>query len=202
VTEPVDSRDAAAGPPAGLRVLELGGFIAAPTTGRLFAEFGADVVKVERPRTGDELRSWRRAAGDTSLLFRTMGRGKRSVTLDLGTPEGRDVALRLVAASDVVLENFRPGTLERLGLGPDVLRGVRPDLVLVRVSGYGQTGPYRGRPGFASVAESLGGLRHLTGACRWARGTTPPTSSPTRTSPHAACWCATTWRWRRARCGR
>ncbi|WNV74087.1 CaiB/BaiF CoA-transferase family protein [Geodermatophilus sp. DSM 44513] len=151
------------GPLAGIRVLELGGFIAAPMTGRLFAEFGAEVVKVERPRTGDELRSWRRAAGDTSLLFRTMGRGKRSVTLDLHTPEGREIALRLVAASDVVLENFRPGTLERLGLGPDVLRGVRPDVVLVRVSGYGQTGPYRGRPGFASVAESIGGLRHLTG---------------------------------------
>ncbi|WP_100497793.1 CaiB/BaiF CoA transferase family protein [Geodermatophilus chilensis] len=151
------------GPLAGIRVLELGNFIAAPMTGRVFAEFGADVVKVERPRTGDELRGWRRATGGTSLLFRTMARGKRSVTLDLRSPEGRDIALRLVAASDVVLENFRPGTLERLGLGPDELRAVRPDVVLVRISGYGQTGPYRGRPGFASVAESVGGLRHLTG---------------------------------------
>lgn len=151
------------GPLAGLRVLELGSFIAAPMAGRLFAEFGADVVKVERPGTGDELRGWRRGGGETSLLFRTMGRGKRSVTLDLRHPEGREVALRLVAASDVVLENFRPGTLERWGLGPDVLRSVRPDLVLTRISGYGQDGPYRERAGFANVAESVGGLRNLTG---------------------------------------
>lgn len=151
------------GPLAGIRVLELGSYIAAPMAGRLFAEFGADVVKVERPRTGDELRSWRRHSGDTSLLFRTMARGKRSVTLDLRHPEGREIALELVAASDVVLENFRPGTLERWGLGPDVLQSVRPDLVLVRISGYGQSGPYRERPGFASVAESIGGLRNLTG---------------------------------------
>ena len=151
------------GPLAGLRVLELGSFIAAPTAGKLFAEFGADVVKVERPRTGDELRAWRRGAGDTSLLFRTLGRGKRSVTVDLRHPEGRDLVLRLAAHCDVVLENFRPGTLERLGLGPEVLRIARPDLVLVRVSGYGQDGPYRDHPGFASVAEAVGGLRALTG---------------------------------------
>lgn len=160
---PPGERAGAAGPLAGLRVLELGSFIAAPMTGRLLAEFGADVVKVERPGAGDELRSWRRPVGRTSLLFRTMGRGKRSVTLDLRSEEGREIALRLVAASDVVLENFRPGTLERLGLGPDVLRSVRPDVVLTRISGYGQDGPYRDRPGFASVAESIGGLRALTG---------------------------------------
>ena len=147
----------------GVRVLELGNFIAAPTAGRLLAEFGADVIKVERPPTGDELRSWRRNQGDTSLLFRTIARGKRSVTLDLRKPEGRDLALGLAATCDVVLENFRPGTLERLGLGPEDLRARRHDLILVRVSGYGQTGPYRDRPGFASVAEALGGLRNLTG---------------------------------------
>ncbi len=151
------------GPLAGIRVLELGSFIAAPTAGRILAEFGADVVKVERPRTGDELRAWRRARGDTSLLFRTMGRGKRSITLDLRRPEGRRLVLELVAHCDVVLENFRPGTLERWGLGPDVLHAVRPDLVLTRISGYGQDGPYRERPGFASVAESIAGLRNLTG---------------------------------------
>jgi crotonobetainyl-CoA:carnitine CoA-transferase CaiB-like acyl-CoA transferase len=153
----------AAGPLAGVRVLELGNFIAAPTAGRLLAEFGAEVIKVERPRTGDELRAWRRAAGDTSLLFRTMARGKRSVTLDLRHPEGREIALGLAGRCDIVLENFRPGTLERLGLGPDELQAVRPDVILIRISGYGQTGPYRDRPGFASVAESIGGLRHLTG---------------------------------------
>lgn len=151
------------GPLHGIRVLELGNFIAAPTAGRLFAEFGAEVIKVERPRTGDELRAWRRAAGKTSLLFRTMARGKKSVTVDLRSPEGRDLVLRLAAECDVVLENFRPGTLERLGLGPEQLRRSRPDLILVRISGYGQTGPYRDRPGFASVAEAVGGLRNLTG---------------------------------------
>lgn len=151
------------GPLTGVRVLELGNFIAAPTAGRLMAEFGADVIKVERPLTGDELRSWRRAEGEVSLLFRTIARGKRSVTLDLRSPAGRDLALRLAGQCDVVLENFRPGTLERLGLGPTDLRAVRPDIILVRVSGYGQTGPYRDRPGFASVAEALGGLRNLTG---------------------------------------
>lgn len=151
------------GPLSGFRVLELGNFIAAPTAGRLMAEFGAEVIKVERPRTGDELRAWRRAKGDTSLLFRTMARGKKSVTLDLRTPAGRDLALGLAAQCDVVLENFRPGTLERLGLGPAELQAVRPDIILVRISGYGQTGPYRDRPGFASVAEALGGLRNLTG---------------------------------------
>lgn len=158
-----DGSASGTGPLSGVRVLELGNLIAAPTAGRLLAEFGADVIKVERPGAGDELRAWRRDRGNTSLLFRTMGRGKRSVTLDLRSPEGRDLALRLAAECDIVLENFRPGTLERFGLGPDQLREVRPDVILVRVSGYGQTGPYRDRPGFASVAEALGGLRNLTG---------------------------------------
>lgn len=128
------------GPLNGVRVLELGSFIAAPTAGRLFAEFGADVIKIERPRKGDELRAWRRDRGDTSLLFRTIARGKRSVVLDPRHPQGRDLALRLAARCDVVLENFRPGTLERLGLGPAELEAVRRDIILVRVSGYGQTG--------------------------------------------------------------
>lgn len=152
-----------AGPLHGIRVLELGNFIAAPTAGRLFSEFGAEVIKVERPHTGDELRAWRRTEGQTSLLFRTMARGKKSVTVDLRSEEGRDLVLRIAATCDVVLENFRPGTLERLGLGPEQLRQARPELVLVRISGYGQTGPYRDRPGFASVAEAVGGLRNLTG---------------------------------------
>jgi formyl-CoA transferase len=151
------------GPLAGIRVLELGNFIAAPSAGRMLAEFGADVVKIERPLGGDELRRWRLHGGDTSLLFRAVGRNKRSVTLDLRTPRARDIVLRMVADVDVVLENFRPGTLERWGIGPDELRAVNPDLVLVRISGYGQTGPYRDRPGFGGVAEAVGGLRALTG---------------------------------------
>ncbi|HWD01761.1 MAG TPA: CaiB/BaiF CoA-transferase family protein [Amycolatopsis sp.] len=151
------------GPLTGVRVIELGNFIAAPTAGRLLADFGADVVKIERPGTGDELRRWRLYGGDTSLLFRALGRNKRSVTLDLRSPEGQDVARKLIAKTDVVLENFRPGTLERWGLGPDELKKLNPGLVLVRVSGYGQTGPYRDRPGFGGVAEAVGGLRALTG---------------------------------------
>lgn len=159
------------GPLSGIRVLELGNFIAAPTAGRLLAEFGAEVTKVERPGVGDELRHWRLHAGDTSLLFRTLGRNKRSITLDLRRPEGRDIALRLAAKSDVVLENFRPGTLEKWGLGPAELHDVNPSMVLVRISGYGQTGPYRDRPGFGGVAEAIGGLRALTGT---------PGQTPTR----------------------
>jgi formyl-CoA transferase len=154
---------ASAGPLAGIRVLELGNFIAAPSAGRLLGDFGAEVVKIERPGSGDELRRWRLHGGETSLLFRTLGRNKRSVTVDLRSSEGRDIVLRLAAQSDVVLENFRPGTLERWGLGPDRLREQNPQLVVVRVSGYGQTGPYRDRPGFGGVAEAIGGLRALTG---------------------------------------
>ncbi|EWM09932.1 formyl-CoA transferase [Kutzneria sp. 744] len=121
------------------------------------------MIKVERPAGGDELRRWRLVEGDTSLLYRTINRGKRSVTLDLRSDAGRKIALELASHCDVVLENFRPGTLERWGLGPDDLRVVRPDIVLVRISAYGQNGPYRDRPGFGAIAEAVGGLRELTG---------------------------------------
>ena len=150
-------------PLQGIRVLELGNYIAAPTAGRLLADFGADVVKVERPGTGDELRRWRLHAGDTSMLFRTINRGKRSVVLDLRSDAGRAAVLALAAEADVVLENFRPGTLERWGIGPDELEAVNPDLVLVRISAFGQTGPMSARPGFAAVAEAYGGFRELVG---------------------------------------
>lgn len=151
------------GPLAGIRVLELGNFIAAPFAARLFADFGADVIKIEQPGRGDEARGWRLLRGETSMLFRTLARGKRSVTLDLRTEAGQKIALDLVRRCDVVLENFRPGTLERWGLGPAELTAVNPDVVLVRISGYGQTGPYRNRAGFGGAAEAFGGLRHLTG---------------------------------------
>ncbi|MFP5068109.1 CaiB/BaiF CoA transferase family protein [Pseudonocardia nantongensis] len=150
-------------PLAGVRVLELGNYIAAPTTGRLLADFGADVIKVERPRTGDELRNWRLYAGDTSMLYRTLNRNKRSVVLDLRTDAGKRAVLGLAARCDVVLENFRPGTLEKWGLGPAELDAVNPDVVLVRISAFGQTGPLSQRPGFAAVAEAMGGLRALVG---------------------------------------
>ena len=151
------------GPLHGIRVIELGNFIAAPFASRLFADFGADVIKIERPGVGDELRGWRRTRGDTSMMFRTIARNKHSVTLDLRTDEGRDLTLKLVETADVVVENFRPGTLERWGLGPDRLQEANPDVVMVRISGYGQTGPHRDRAGFGGVAEAFGGLRHVTG---------------------------------------
>jgi len=147
----------------GVRVLELGNYIAGPTAGRLLADFGAEVIKVERPGRGDELRNWRLHDGDTSMLFRTINRNKKSVVLDLRTPGGRDAVLDLVRHSHVVIENFRPGTLEGWGLGPDVLEAANPDLVLARISAFGQTGPLADRPGFAAVAEAMGGLRHLVG---------------------------------------
>jgi formyl-CoA transferase len=162
-TDVPEQRPPSNGPLSGLRVLELGNFIAAPSAGRLLADFGADVVKVERPGNGDELRRWRLHGGDTSLLFRVVNRNKKSVALDLSKPEGREICLSLVRRADIVLENFRPGTLERWGLGPDELKAVNPGVILVRISGYGQSGPYRDRPGFGGVAEAIGGLRQVTG---------------------------------------
>lgn len=147
----------------GIRVIELGNYIAAPTAGRLLADFGADVIKVERPRTGDEIRRWRLYAGDTSMLYRTINRGKRSLVLDLRSEEGRGIALELIRGADVLLENFRPGTLEMWGLGADVLEAVNPELVVARISAFGQTGPLSHRPGFAAVAEAYGGFRELVG---------------------------------------
>ena len=147
----------------GVRVLELGNYIAAPTAGRMLADFGAEVIKVERPETGDELRNWRLYAGDTSMLFRTINRNKKSIVLDLKTERGREVVLQLLRHCDVLLENFRPGTLEKWGLGPEVLDEVNPDLVITRISAFGQTGPLSARPGFAAVAEAVGGLRELVG---------------------------------------
>ena len=155
--------DTTVAPLKGVRVLELGNYIAAPTAGRMLADFGAEVIKVERPRTGDELRNWRLYAGNTSMLYRTINRNKKSVVLDLRTDEGRALVLELVAASDIVLENFRPGTLEKWGLGPEVLNGANPDLILTRISAFGQTGPMSSRPGFAAVAEAFGGFRELVG---------------------------------------
>ncbi|BCW60958.1 MULTISPECIES: CaiB/BaiF CoA transferase family protein [Micrococcaceae] len=147
----------------GVRVLELGNYIAAPTAGRLLADFGAEVIKVERPGSGDELRNWRLHKGTTSMLYRTLNRNKKSVVLDLRTDAGRKAVLELVAKCDILLENFRPGTLEKWGLGPDVLNQANPDLIITRISAFGQTGPLSERPGFAAVAEAYGGFRNLVG---------------------------------------
>ncbi len=150
-------------PLEGIRVLELGSFVAAPFAARLFGDFGAEVIKIERPDGGDELRDWRKTRGATSMMFRTVARNKKSVTLDLRTDTGREAAKKIAAGCDVVIENFRPGTLEKWGLGPEVLTELNPDMVMVRISGYGQTGPYKNRAGFGSSAESFAGLRYITG---------------------------------------
>jgi crotonobetainyl-CoA:carnitine CoA-transferase CaiB-like acyl-CoA transferase len=153
----------AKGPLDGVKVLELGSLIAGPYAGSLFAQFGAEVIKVEPPGAGDPLRKWRELHEGTSLWWYVQSRNKKSVSLDLDTEEGRDIVCRLVVESDVLIENFRPGTLEKWGLGWDVLSAFNPRLVMVRVSGYGQTGPRSALPGFAAIAEGMGGLRHVTG---------------------------------------
>ncbi|MEV0358662.1 CaiB/BaiF CoA-transferase family protein [Nocardia sp. NPDC050697] len=147
----------------GIRVLELGTLIAGPYCGRLLGDMGADVVKIEAPDRPDPLRDWGQASGGHQYFWSVHARNKRCVSLDLRTPAGREVFLELVATADVVVESFRPGTLERWGLGWDVLSALTPGLVLARVSGYGQTGPYAARPGYASVAEGISGLRYLNG---------------------------------------
>jgi crotonobetainyl-CoA:carnitine CoA-transferase CaiB-like acyl-CoA transferase len=151
------------GPLSGIRVVEFGTLIAAPFAARLFAEFGAEVIKIEQPGSGDPLRTWRKLHQGTSLWWYLQSRNKKSIAIDLKSAEGRDVALRLAAQADVVIENFKPGSLEKLGLGWDLLSKLNPALTLVRISGYGQTGPYRDRSGFGAIGESMGGLRFTTG---------------------------------------
>lgn len=147
---------------AGLKVVELGQLIAGPFAAKTLADFGADVIKIEPPGSGDPLRQWRLLLDGTSVWWQVQSRNKRSLALDLRTPEGQVVVRRLAAEADVLIENFRPGAMEGWGLGPDVLLAANPRLIMLRVSGYGQTGPYRDRPGFGVVAEAMGGLRHLT----------------------------------------
>jgi crotonobetainyl-CoA:carnitine CoA-transferase CaiB-like acyl-CoA transferase len=153
-----------AGPLAGVRVVELGQLIAGPMAGRMLADFGAEVIKVEPPGTGDPMREWglNRFQGH-GLWWPLQSRNKKLVTLDLRQGRGRELLLKLAGRSDVLVENFRPGTLERWGLGPEQLHEANPGLVIARVSGYGQTGPYAQRAGFASVGEAMGGLRYLNG---------------------------------------
>ena len=151
------------GPLQGLRVLELGQLIAGPFAGKTLGDFGADVIKVEPPGAGDALRKWRLLHNGTSVWWQVQSRNKRSVVLDLRSDEGRADARRLAAEADVLIENFRPGTLEKWGLGYESLAADNPGLIMLRISGYGQTGPYRDLPGFAVVAEAMGGLRHLMG---------------------------------------
>jgi formyl-CoA transferase len=141
----------------------MGQLIAGPFAGKTLGEFGADVVKIEAPGSGDPLRNWRLIKDGTSVWWQVQSRNKRSIALDLRSSEGQDVARKLIAEADVLIENFRPGTLERWGMGWEELSKVNPGLVMLRISGYGQTGPYRDLPGFGAIGEAMGGLRHLTG---------------------------------------
>ena len=151
------------GPLQGIRVVEIGTLIAAPFAARLFAEFGAEVIKIEAPEHGDPLRKWRKLHEGTSLWWYLQSRNKKSVCVNLKSPDGVDVVKRLASDADVVIENLRPGALEKLGLGWDVLHALNPKLTMVRISGYGQTGPYRDRPGFGAIGEAMGGIRYTTG---------------------------------------
>ncbi|MEJ8853013.1 CaiB/BaiF CoA-transferase family protein [Variovorax robiniae] len=147
----------------GVRVIEMGQLIAGPFAGKTLGEFGADVIKIEAPGAGDPLRNWRLIQEGTSVWWQVQSRNKRSIALDLRSTEGQEIARQLIAEADVLIENFRPGTLEGWGMGYDVLSKLNPGLVMLRISGYGQTGPYRDLPGFGAIGEAMGGLRHLTG---------------------------------------
>lgn len=151
------------GPLNGVRVIEIGTLIAAPFAARLMGEFGAEVIKIESMGQGDPLRKWRKLHEGTSLWWYLQSRNKKSLSLNLKAPEGIEIVKRLAESADVLIENLRPGALEKLGLGWDVLHALNPKLTLVRISGYGQSGPYRDRPGFGAIGEAMGGIRYTTG---------------------------------------
>jgi formyl-CoA transferase len=151
------------GPLAGIRVIETGQLIAGPFCGQLLGDFGAEVIKVEPPGKGDPMRQWGQQKDGESLWFPVIGRNKKSITLDLRRPEGQAIARRLIAKADILIENFRPGTMERWGLGYEPLSADNPGLIMVRVTGFGQTGPYAHRAGFGAIGEAMGGLRYIVG---------------------------------------
>jgi crotonobetainyl-CoA:carnitine CoA-transferase CaiB-like acyl-CoA transferase len=152
-----------AGPLQGIKVIEIGTLIAAPFAARLMAEFGADVIKIEAPGEGDPIRKWRKLHKGTSLWWYLQSRNKKSVSINLKAPEGVALVKQLCADADVLIENMKPGALEKLGLGWDVLHALNPKLTMVRISGYGQSGPYKDRPGFGAIGEAMGGIRYTTG---------------------------------------
>jgi crotonobetainyl-CoA:carnitine CoA-transferase CaiB-like acyl-CoA transferase len=151
------------GPLAGIKVIEIGTLIAAPFAARMMAEFGAEVIKIEAPVDGDPIRKWRKLHEGTSLWWYLQSRNKKSISINLKSDEGIDIVKRLAAGADVLIENLKPGALEKLGLGWDVLHALNPRLTMVRISGYGQTGPYKDRPGFGAIGEAMGGIRYTTG---------------------------------------
>ena len=148
---------------SGLKVIELGQLIAGPFAAKTLADFGAEVIKIEPPGSGDPLRQWRLLKDGTSVWWQVQSRNKRSLALDLKQAEAQDIVRKLASEADVLIENFRPGAMESWGLGPDVLQKLNPGLIILRISGYGQTGPYKDKPGFGVVAEAMGGMRHLSG---------------------------------------
>jgi crotonobetainyl-CoA:carnitine CoA-transferase CaiB-like acyl-CoA transferase len=156
-----DAGVANTGPLKGLRVVEMGQLIAGPFCGQLLGDMGAEIIKIEPPKIGDPMRAWGR--GDYPLWWEVVARNKKSVSADLRVPEGQDLARRLIATADILIENFRPGTLEKWGLSPQDLMKDHPGLIIVRVSGYGQTGPYSDRAGFGGIGEAMGGWRHIVG---------------------------------------
>ena len=160
----IESRQAADAALQGLKVIEMGTLVAAPFATRMLADFGAEVVKIEAVGNGDPLRRWRKMRNDTSLWWYLQARNKKSLALDLSKPDGQEIVRKLAAGADVVIENFRPGALEKWGLGWPELSKINPNLVLVRISGFGQTGPYRNRPGFGAIGEAMGGIRYVTGS--------------------------------------
>jgi crotonobetainyl-CoA:carnitine CoA-transferase CaiB-like acyl-CoA transferase len=150
-------------PLKGLKVLEMGQLLAGPFCASMLAGFGAEVIKIEKPKTGDPLRVWRKLHKGSSLWWVSMGRNKKSITLDMTNPKGQEIAKRLAAKVDILLENFKPGTMEKWGMGYEDLKAQNPGIIMVRVSGWGQTGPYSSRPGYANVAEGVGGMRFTSG---------------------------------------
>eukprot|EP01042_Synura_sphagnicola_P033162 gene33162-42606_t len=156
-------KKSSAGPLAGIKVLELGTLIAGPFCARMLAEFGADVIKVEAPETGDPLRQWRVLKDGTSLWWSVQARNKKSLTLNMKNPRAQEIALRLALDADIIIENYRPGVLEKWNLGYNDLKQRNPAAIMVRLSGYGQTGPLRDLPGFGAIGESMGGIRYVSG---------------------------------------
>jgi formyl-CoA transferase len=150
-------------PLKGLKVLEMGQLLAGPFCGSMLAGFGAEVIKIEKPKTGDPLRIWRKLYKGTSLWWLSMGRNKKSITLDMTSPKGQEIAKKLAAKVDILIENFKPGTMEKWGMSFEELKKTNRGLIMVRVSGWGQTGPYSSRPGYANVAEGVGGMRYTSG---------------------------------------
>jgi crotonobetainyl-CoA:carnitine CoA-transferase CaiB-like acyl-CoA transferase len=158
-----DKENTMTGPLKGIRVIEIGALIAAPFAARMMAEFGAEVIKVEAPGAGDPLRKWRKLHEGTSLWWYLQSRNKKSIAINLKAAEGIAIVKQLVLGADVLIENLKPGAMEKLGLGWDVLHAINPALVMVRISGYGQSGPYKDRPGFGAIGEAMGGIRYTTG---------------------------------------